>query len=536
MSSEVIRKIKLRRGLKANLPTLDTGEPGFVTNEGELYIGSASGNVKLTSKSEIGNLSNLTTDVKTDLVSSVNELDSQLANNAKHITTKINALTYGFKNDGVTDNSNIMDTFIANDKNNILYFPTGTYCFSRPIKIYQNMFFELEQTAELKLTATQEAFITFNEEYLSNGYSYGSYIIGGKINGDFKCNTTLGLSMHRHFTLRNCTIKNFNLKGINTRYTGSSGGEMLGFKLLILNESLKSGSYAIYDNGNDNMFSDIIIQDVETSIYTGGSQFNNVHAWISLQTVIPTSTFCELKGNNASFVNCVIDTIRYGFKNNATAYACQISNLTITFNTVIYDLTQGTNYPPIIFEGTSGTARYQVTGLYVSAPFSLTIIPVTYSNKYQSRFSGCVYDKSSALQSTSNITITNALNYNVSEEMKLKGSDITTDANNAVTNGSYTTANTWSNLPYADFGVLTVVASLDWCVQIWKPKYTPYTFIRVGNISSWDSWYTLGTLSGTTAQRPTNGLRNGVSYYDTTLAKPIWYNAGVWKDATGTTV
>ena len=42
--------------------------------------------------------------------------------------------------------------------------------------------------------------------------------------------------------------------------------------------------------------------------------------------------------------------------------------------------------------------------------------------------------------------------------------------------------------------------------------------------------------SGTTAQRPTLGLIAGQQYWDTTLAKPIWWNGSVWKDAANTTV
>ena len=50
-------KIKLKRGTKANLPTLSDGEPAFTTDEKELYIGSSSsGNVKLTRNSEVDQL------------------------------------------------------------------------------------------------------------------------------------------------------------------------------------------------------------------------------------------------------------------------------------------------------------------------------------------------------------------------------------------------------------------------------------------------------------------------------------------------
>lgn len=47
------KTFKLKRGRKANLPQLAYGEPAYVSDEGELYIGSESGNVKLTHKSEI---------------------------------------------------------------------------------------------------------------------------------------------------------------------------------------------------------------------------------------------------------------------------------------------------------------------------------------------------------------------------------------------------------------------------------------------------------------------------------------------------
>lgn len=39
--------------------------------------------------------------------------------------------------------------------------------------------------------------------------------------------------------------------------------------------------------------------------------------------------------------------------------------------------------------------------------------------------------------------------------------------------------------------------------------------------------------SGTTAKRPTTMLYPGRPYYDTTLAKPIWYKGPGWIDATG---
>jgi hypothetical protein len=44
------------------------------------------------------------------------------------------------------------------------------------------------------------------------------------------------------------------------------------------------------------------------------------------------------------------------------------------------------------------------------------------------------------------------------------------------------------------------------------------------------------TMSGTTLQRPLQGLWTGRMYFDTDLGKPIWYKTAGWVDATGASV
>ena len=51
--------------------------------------------------------------------------------------------------------------------------------------------------------------------------------------------------------------------------------------------------------------------------------------------------------------------------------------------------------------------------------------------------------------------------------------------------------------------------------------------------------FTLGILipaSGITSDRPTDRVRVGTTYFDTTLGIPIWWNGSDWIDATGTVV
>lgn len=56
------KEILLKRGNKAGLPELSYGEPAFVSDEQELYIGTETGNIKLTKNSEVKELETKTND------------------------------------------------------------------------------------------------------------------------------------------------------------------------------------------------------------------------------------------------------------------------------------------------------------------------------------------------------------------------------------------------------------------------------------------------------------------------------------------
>lgn len=65
---------------------------------------------------------------------------------------------------------------------------------------------------------------------------------------------------------------------------------------------------------------------------------------------------------------------------------------------------------------------------------------------------------------------------------------------------------------------------------------------RVVNVSSgWRNFFTQVfticnalTMSGITANRPTVGLWRGRFFWDSTLARPIWYSGAIWVFADGT--
>lgn len=118
-----IDTIKFKRGTKNKLDKLSYGEPAYISDEGELYIGTESGVEKLTSNKE------------------VKELSSQLEHIENEKINKINTIVnlvddYGAKANIDFDNSPILQNAI-NDLSakfgGTIIIPNGLYIFKTPI-------------------------------------------------------------------------------------------------------------------------------------------------------------------------------------------------------------------------------------------------------------------------------------------------------------------------------------------------------------------------------------------------------------------
>lgn len=104
-------KIQFKRGLKASLPDLDAGEPGYCTDTQELFIGNSSGeNAQVVMQHSY----------------------------AKQVGPIFNVKGYGAKGDGVTDDSAAVQEAInaaGAAGGGTVYFPQGTYKVNSTIVI-----------------------------------------------------------------------------------------------------------------------------------------------------------------------------------------------------------------------------------------------------------------------------------------------------------------------------------------------------------------------------------------------------------------
>lgn len=104
------------------------------------------------------------------------------------MTGIIDAKEYGFLPDGEHFNDGVMAKYIENDYKTPIFFPEGTYLFSKTIAFPDLCFVELAAHAEFKLESDEviDYFITLRRGRTGGGYGFNCYIRGGFINANNK--------------------------------------------------------------------------------------------------------------------------------------------------------------------------------------------------------------------------------------------------------------------------------------------------------------------------------------------------------------
>jgi hypothetical protein len=88
-------KIQFKRGVKANLPTLNVAEPAFTTDTNQFYVGNGTTNIELGKKAEIGDLTTLSTTAKSTVVAAINEVNAKPSSGGTATATTYSNTTSG---------------------------------------------------------------------------------------------------------------------------------------------------------------------------------------------------------------------------------------------------------------------------------------------------------------------------------------------------------------------------------------------------------------------------------------------------------
>ena len=183
---------------------------------------------------------------------------------------RLNVLDYGVKNDGITDNTTILQNLIDTNKNITFYFPEGTYIFSQIIP-KENMI--IVGDGILKTIFKQKN--NSNKDFIYSEKCTGLTIKDISIDGN-KLHNTNGCALHfkgadsNHFnngiSIKNVRIDNASLDGI--RISGCNVENT--FTNILINNS---GRYGFYNEGHDLIMSNSRIQRSRDSniIYMGNN-------------------------------------------------------------------------------------------------------------------------------------------------------------------------------------------------------------------------------------------------------------------------
>ena len=260
---------------------------------------------------------------------------------------KINALHFGFKNDGIFDNSKIMDIYIDKYSNKPIYFPEGTYCFSKTINFPDKFYLLLEKNAIFKATNkfNGEYFLTIRKGSNRADYTDGSYLDGGVFDCNYQINAGIGLNKCRQSYIKNLTIKNTNKYGIVTRTEETPDGTINLENIVIYNSIGILDTIGIYDNAFDTHGRNIEILNFQTAFQTVSGRWYDVSAWFSVANLLAQSVFAYLDGYDIIFSGVAIDTYRYGFKTTYSNYGACISDVIWIRNSGVYTNDLVDKYP-----------------------------------------------------------------------------------------------------------------------------------------------------------------------------------------------
>lgn len=280
-----IDTIKLKRGVKSKLNNLSYGEPAYISDENELYIGTENGVEKITRNKEVAELSSQLADIK----------------NKSEINVKDFGAIGGIENN-INDTRAFLECFeYANNNHKNIIIPEGEYYINNTL-VSNGTYTIKGHNAKIICNGDMlDSFLIINKSIddlneMTNIYDSGIDCL--QLEGNGNCNYTLYIEQGKAITLNKLVCRG------GKKYSclmGSDKGQIweLNVRQCEFNANIPGGNqgeYAFYmlKNLSDNFISDSYFINGSNGwarFCSSGTNINNIHGYSYPEDLAPEIGF-----------------------------------------------------------------------------------------------------------------------------------------------------------------------------------------------------------------------------------------------------
>lgn len=289
------------------------------------------------------------------------DLGSLYLNIIQEDNSQINVRKLGVKDDN--DNLSLLQAINDKYSNITIYIPKGNFGLSNTLYISNENNLLMDNECTLYATAIMDYLVCYNKDN-TQATTFYKFIRGGKLDGkNLVSEAILTMQYYSILYVEDLKIYNFAKYGMKTRkQDNQQGNGVFGNNLYFRNDTPQSNSLAIYSNGKDGKYSNIVMRDCVGGVICYDGLWTKIHHWIGFQSLLENSFTFKTLDRYAIIDDCYIDTIRYPF---ISTYGVQmVSNSMVIYNTGVYTTANFENYPPTIFKAEQDTYGLNSWGVY----------------------------------------------------------------------------------------------------------------------------------------------------------------------------
>ena len=262
----------------------------------------------------------------------------------KDIANFVTLKTFGAIGDGIADDTQALIDAIASSEVE-LHITSGTYKITSPIVINRNLTIKMDVDTRLLYAPSDRTDYFILISGADNTDNVQVNIEGGEIFVDFQAFIGVCFGYARMCHMEGVTISHVRI-GLQTKYGDAFGGDIMVDHCDINNGTTSlTDTIGINDMGADNVFTNCAVVNFETGCFTRSGKFTNFHPWLRRDTLWETSTFAKIEYSGSTFIDCVQDSMRYGFVPKNKVANCSVSNYRVTNNFNLISASKLVQYP-----------------------------------------------------------------------------------------------------------------------------------------------------------------------------------------------